>query len=324
MDASKYRKQYTEELGRAAAKKADYRDFLDKSKPASKRLKALKDRTGLRTEDELTDSVNLIRDQEEDPEIRASALRAIGRDIGNSHELMDMVLALLRDEAEPREVRISALQVLQMLGFTSPGFASWRPEYLAALRSIVDDKDTRVRQQAIQILALLKDEYVQRRLREGLEKPSKALVSPEKAIQLLGQDIHAGLYPLLKKIIKRPPNPAAKEEAVRLLAGDPASKELLIGLLNNKRQPIKIRTLSAVALQSLAPSEFTEQAKQIVTDDTEDYRLRLTSLSGLTHFADPTSLKRDPEFNEHIQQLRDKSTSMQLRDAAARYLKHRK
>jgi hypothetical protein len=61
-----------------------------------------------------------------------------------------------------------------------------------------------------------------------------------------------------------------------------------------------------------------------VADDSEDYRLRLTSLNGLTHFADPISLRRDPEFHERIQQVRDKSTSMQLRDAADRYLKHSK
>jgi len=324
MDVSKYRKQYTEKLKRAAAKQPSYRDVLDKSKPVSKRLKALKDSARVQTENELTESVNIIRDKEEEPELRASTLQAISGEIGNSHELIDMALASLSDESEPRELRISALQVLQTLTFTSSIFASKRPEYLATLRSIVDDKDKRLSQQAIEILAFEKDEFVQRRLNEGLKNPSKALVSPAKAIQLLGQDVHAELYPLLRKIIKSPPSPAAKEEAVRLLAGDPASKKLLIELLRDKQEPLKIRTLSAVALQSLAPPEFIEQAKKIVSDDTEDYRLRITSLNGLTHFADPVSLSSDPALNENIERLQNKSTSRQLRDAAARYLRFKK
>jgi len=324
MDASEYRKQYAEKLKRVAEKQPDFRDFLDKSKPVSKRLKALGSSARLLSEAEQAESVTIIRDKEEEPELRASALRAISRDVGTSGELIDMALALLRDEAEPRELRISALQVLQRLGFTSPIFVSKRAEYLAALRSIVGDKDTRLRQQAIEILALVKDEYVQRRLNEGLKNPSRALVNPAKAIQLLGQDVHAELYPLLRKIISRPPSPAAKEEAVRLLAGDPNSKELLIKLLRNKKENVKIRTLSAVALQSLAPAEFTEQAKKIVGDDTEDHRLRLTALSGLTHFAAPTALSGDSAFNERLVQLSKKSTSMQLRDAATRHLRRRK
>src|SRR5437667_255576 len=80
------------------------------------------------------------------------------------------------------------------------------------------------------------DEYVQRRLIEGLERRSKALVPAAKAVQLLGYDVHAEYFPLLRQIVRQPPTRAAKREAVRLLGADPASKQLLLDLFKDKRE----------------------------------------------------------------------------------------
>ena len=324
MDPSEYRKQVTEELQRQTENQPGYHEFLDKSNSLSQRQQALAAGTKSLTEAEFDNTINIIRDPDEEPQLRASALKAIGRDIGNRDESINLLLELLKDKTEPREVRIAALQILQMLAFISPLFMSKRPEFLAALRSIVEDPDTTIRQAAIEILALEKDEYVQRRLNEGLDDPSKALVSPEKAVQLLGQDVHAELYPRLREIIQNPPSPAAREEAVRLLAGDPESRELLVNLVRDKDEELKVRTLSAAALQSLDPVEFTEQAKQIVLDDTEDVDLRLTGLTGLTHFGDQPSLIPDLEFMEGLERLRSESTSDQLKEAIDRYLNRTK
>jgi uncharacterized protein (UPF0147 family) len=302
MDPSEYRNQYQEELQRQGEGQTGAREFVDNSMLLSQ-----------------------IRDQSEEPARRAAALRASGRDMGQRDESIDLLLELLKDIAQPHEVRAAALQVLQTLAFTSSLFMAKRPAFLATLRSIVDDPDTQIRQAAIEILALEKDEYVQRRLNEGLDDPSKALVNPEKAIQLLGQDVHAELYPRLREIVQNPPNPAAREEAVRLLAGDPESKDLLVELLRDKGEEVKIRTLSAVALQALDPGEFSEQAKQVVVDDTDEESLRLTGLNGLTYFREQRpSLLPDREFDEALERLRNESTSSQLREAADRYLNRTK
>ena len=301
MDPSEYRNQYQEELQRQGEGQTGAREFVDNSMLLSQ-----------------------IRDQSEEPARRAAALRASGRDMGQRDESIDLLLELLKDKAQPHEVRAAALQVLQTLAFTSSLFMAKRPAFLATLRSIVDDPDTQIRQAAIEILALEKDEYVQRRLNEGLDDPSKALVNPEKAIQLLGQDVHAELYPRLREIVQNPPNPAAREEAVRLLAGDPESKDLLVELLRDKGEEVKIRTLSAVALQALDPGEFSEQAKQIVVDDMDEESLRLTGLNGLTYFGDRQSLIPDREFDQALERLRNESTSSQLREAADRYLNRAK
>lgn len=324
MDESEYRNQMMEELKRQAESQPDSHAFLDPSKSLSQRLEALTSSPRSLTGEDLVAAMDVVLDRQGDPALRALALKAIGREIGNQDESIDQLLALLQDKTQPGEVRMAALQVLQRLAFTSTLFMSKRAEYLAALRSIVEDSDTMIREAALEILAVEKDEYVQRRLNEGLDDPAKALVSPAKAIQLLGQDVHAELFPRLREIAQNPPSPEAREEAVRLLAGDPESKGLLVELMRNKGEDPQIRTLSAVALQALDPVEFSEQAKQLVIDSTEDDRLRLTGLNGLTYFTERQSLIGDWEFNQRLERMRNESASEQLRDAVDRYLNRAK
>src|SRR5262249_42950967 len=149
-------------------------------------------------------------------------------------------------------------------------FPAKRPDYLAALRSIIDDPDAELRRRAIGILAREKDEYVQRRLIDGLEGRSEALVPTEKAIQYLGYDVHAEYFPLLRRIVEDPPNPEARTEAVRLLAADPSSTDLLLTIFSDKGESPDVRKISAIGLHSAAPHRFEEQARRIVLDDDED------------------------------------------------------
>ena len=324
IDPSEYRRQYAEELQRQTQSQPGDHEFLNRADSLSQQLEALAGSSQPLPEEDLANAIRLIRDPAGEPALRASALRAIGPDMGNREESIDALLDLLKDQTQPREVRLGALKVLQMLAFISPLFLSKRPAFLAALRSIVEDADAAVRQAVIEVLALEKDEYVQRRLNEGLDDPSRALVSPEKAIQLLGQDVHAELYPRLREMIQNPPSPAAREEAVRLLAGDPESRELLVNLMRDKEEGLGIRSLSAAALQSVDPLEFTEQAKKIVLDDAEEEELRITGLTGLTHFEDRPSWAPDREFIEGLERLRSESASEPLKEAVDRYLNRTK
>ncbi len=321
MDASEYRRQYAEQLERAAEdQRQGYRDFSDRSKPAEERREALHRAAALRGQDEVTEALDVILDRGEDPALRASALRAIGIEVGKRHDLIDMVIGLLRNSAEPSEVRLTALRVLQQSSFRAAIFNPKLPEYLDALRTIVDDPDVSLRQQALEILAQGKDEYAQRRLLEGLRDPSEALVPPEKAIQLLGYDIHAEHYPILREMVQSPPSPEAKQEAVRLLAGDPNSKDLLMERLQDKDEVRDVRIASAAALQSLAPAEFEEQAKQIVLDDDEYDDLRATAINALAHFADQEALSQDAELTRRVEQLREETPSEEVGRTADRFL----
>ncbi len=316
MDVSEYRQQVEQELAQAAQEQVTYEAFLAQTKPASG-IESL----DAESADPLAQMVNIVRDQNEALENRVSALHMISADVGESHDLLDVVLDILRDESEPHELRMAAFSVLDQLSFSSPTlFIAKRPDYLETLRGLVEDKDTEVRHRAIEILSLEKDEYVQRRLLDQLEGKATRVVGTAKAIQLLGNDIHAEHYPLLREIVQNPPSRAAKKEAVRLLSSDPSSQELLVDILRDKDEHREVRKLSAVALQTLAPEAFAQHAREIVLDDDEYDEIRTTSINALSQFADPEALSQDTDLSHQVEALKEATSSKQLTKASESFL----
>ena len=132
------------------------------------------------------------------------------------------------------------------------------------LRAVATDADPELRQRVLGLLAREKDGFAEKRLLEGLQQPEKALVPPEKALQLLSYDIHAEAYPVARMIVKNPPNEEAKREALRLLAADASSKPLFERILNDKEETKENRQLSASALQAIAPDSDADTCARIV------------------------------------------------------------
>ena len=81
-----------------------------------------------------------------------------------------------------------------------------------------------------------------------------------------------------------------------------------------------MRIASAAALQSLAPAEFEEQAKQIVLDDDEYDDLRATAINALAHFADQEALSQDAELTRRVEQLGEETPSEEVGRTADRFL----
>ncbi|MGH3921094.1 MAG: hypothetical protein ACRDSG_18980 [Pseudonocardiaceae bacterium] len=316
MDVEDYRRQYEAELEQAAREEVSFRDLLDSSRTGQRETVA----AVAEDDDDLTAAVAVIRDSGADALLRSAALQLISIDIDKNPELIEPLLELLRDGTMPAEVRVAVLNVLQQISFRAVLFPAIRPEYLATLRSIIEDPDAQLRRRAIGILAREKDEYIQRRLVEGLERRSAPLVPAAKAIQFLGYDVHAEYFPMLRRIIEHPPSPAAKKEAVRLLAADPDAADLLLSILQDRSENPEVRKLSAIALQAVTPDRFAVQARRIVLDDEEDEQLRALSISALTYFASPATVAEDGELTGRIEQLRTESASRQMKQATAGYL----
>jgi hypothetical protein len=321
VDSSEYRKRIAQQLTKAKKQRARQRVSDDKAVSVAKRLAALP--PALRDPDDVAKGAAILQDGSEHPSLRETVLQRMGSAIGKSEPLIDLVLGLFRNPAEPVRVRLAALRVLQQASFASALFRSKRAEYFAALREVVNDEHAELREEALEILALDKDEYAQRRLLDGLKAPAAAIVPPEKAIQMLGYDIHAEHYPILRELVQNPPNSAAKKEAVRLLAADPDSKDLLVGMLTDKAENADIRQLSAAALRTMAPAEFTEHAKQIIVDDDEADDVRAASLTALINSGDQQKLRGDAAFTRKVERLRERSGGTAAR-SAAQFLKEQR
>jgi hypothetical protein len=321
MDVPEYRRRYEEELAQASARQTSFRELLDRSRPASREGAAMSVRPRAEDEDDdLAAAVAVLGDRDAAPQLRAAASQVISLDIESDPDVIDRLLELLGDATRPVDARLEVLNLLQAISFRLPLFPAKRTAYLETLRSIVEDPDAGLRRRVIGILAREKDEYVQRRLMDGLQGRDRALVPPAKAIQFLGYDVHADYFPLLREIIERPPSQAAKKEAVRLLAADPSSADLLLAILRDKGERPDVRRLAAVALQSIRPEAFDEQARRIVMDENEDHQLQTMSVTALTNFAEPGALAQDRELTERVDQLRQETSSRQLKQATAGYI----
>jgi hypothetical protein len=237
-----------------------------------------------------------------------------------SEENMEASLDVLRDRDQPIKVRLAALQSLQAASFSVIEFEPHRENFLATLRELVDDPDPELRQRVLGILARENDGYTQKRLLEGLQDPSKALVAPEKALQLLSYDVHAEAYPVAREIVNQPPNPEAKREALRLLAADTNSAPIFEKLMRDKDEDREIRQISAVALQAMKPKKFQETARDVLLDNKDFDDIQATALTALAQFGDEKAVAKDEELLNHVDKL-GKGKSAKIKKPAKAFLK---
>jgi hypothetical protein len=232
---------------------------------------------------------------------------------------LQAVLGVLRDATEPVEVRLAALQSLQAASFSVVAFESCRGDYVAALRKVAEDKDPELRKRALGTLARQKDGFAQKKLLEGLDNPGKALVPPEKALQLLGYDAHADAYTAARAIVANPPNPIAKREALRLLAADATAAPMFEKTLLDKNELRENRQISASALHALDPIKMQELARNIVLDTADYDDIKATSLTALAQFGDDAALSADKTLRESVNQIKNEG-SAELQQSANQFL----
>lgn len=272
MKASEYRRRFDAELERSATKKAASTKRAERAEPADDLLAELSNkRFGAKRR---TDAV-----------VRAGA-RAVTRP-----RLMSALVGLVADPDENGEVRRAALSAIEANVFKTVQFRRYAPGFHEALRIAATDEDADLRTEALDILALNKDSYAQQLLVDGLRNPREALVKPVQAVRMLGYDVHAEHYPLLREIVETSRQPTLRRAALRLLAADSGSRALMRRIATDKSEDKTARATAAVALQSLAPTDFATVARRVVLDDDDDNDVRATVISALTH--GPTTPGRD-------------------------------
>jgi len=256
---------------------------FDASKSVNKRLAAFKSIGSISDEVHLARALDLVDDAKADGRLRAAALDKISHQLGKDEARLEKLTRMMTDKTLPDPLREAALRGLQANSFSAPTFLANRPAYMGALRALVDDDNKALRESAIEYLAMNKDEYVQRRLVEGLEHPKKKITASELAVQYLAYDLHADHFPILRKLVQNPPNKKTRMEALRNLAADSDSKELLAKTLADKKEDPEVRHLCAVALQRMDPKGFDVASNRIVRAKGENSELKVALLNTKLH-----------------------------------------
>jgi hypothetical protein len=232
------------------------------------------------------------------------------------------LLSIVGNPREPVEVRVAALQAVGARAFLAQQFAQHHAAYLETLRRLTgSETPLELREKALAVLAAEKDPHVQELLKNGLQNPRQAVVPPPRALQLLGFDDHANVAGLAREVFDKAQDVDTKEAALRVLATDAGSQDLLTRILKDKAQPRNLRALSVTGLQSLNPQRFSEIAQQIVDDDTDFEDIRATTLGALAGAPEHGHLRSDPNFMARIVRLGAQAALPNLRAAAMRLIR---
>ncbi|AQW32344.1 hypothetical protein ACKZDW_02840 (plasmid) [Ralstonia syzygii subsp. celebesensis] len=250
---------------------------------------------------------------------RAQALAQIGNNVAGDRDTFKQVVRLVKDTTVNATLRSNALSQLQVATFDPSAFAPYRAAYMTALRSLCRDPDMDIRQRAFGLLAREQDADTQALLLAGLEGTQDALLPPEKALQLLSYDPHAGAYEVARKIEQDPPNTLARREALRVLAADADSVDRFADVLRDKKEPTEVRQIAAGALNHLAPKRMQAIAREMALDDSESDDLRTVGLTALAHFGDPDALTADAQLQAHVQKITEGEVSTGLQAAAEQF-----
>ena len=296
MHPKDYRAQYAEEVERVSASRA---------------LQATGDR-GTR------ELVKIIRDTKAEQADRLDAVReASSFDPLSKPSVIKALLRMLSSPEEPDELRLAALTTLQQCSVQVAEFRPYMADFIAALRIATGSELAELREQAMDILALHSDPYVQQMLVDGLRNPDTAVIEPAKALRMLGYDVHAEHYGLLHEIVDTSRQPQLRRMALRLLAADSGAKDTFARIAADRSDDPVARSTSAVALQALAPQEFDNLAKTVVADEDDNDDVRATMLTALAHNPDDAD---EPTIEVARKITASKRRSPQLKAAAREYL----
>jgi hypothetical protein len=251
---------------------------------------------------------------------RVKALADAPKAIIESDENTQALLAVVRNTEEPVQVRLAAINAFATAAFAVATFEPYRNDYIATLQEVADDPNPEIRKTALGLLAGEKNKFAQKKLLEGLKNPAKALVPPEKALQLLSYDVHSEAYAVARDIASAPPNELAKQEALRLLAADPKSTKLFENLLRNKDEKREVRQVAASALNTLDPDKLEEHAKNILLDDSEYEDIQATSLTALRLFADQEEIAKDEALLKSVRRMSTTAKSSKYKKSAKEFL----
>jgi len=252
---------------------------------------------------------------------RLMEIKRVPSDRADLSKKIQALLATLGNEKEPTVVRLAALKALGAATFLGENFAPYHADYLNTLRQIArPGTDPQLCEAALGVLAAEKDPDTQKLLQRGLEDAKFALVPPAKALQLLSYDDHANISELALSLFNQTDDLGVKEAALRVLATDAKSQDLFAKLLEDKSQPVSLRTLSATGLNFLNPQRFADVARTIVMDDSESEDIRDSSLGALASAPDNRALQDDSGFHDRVKELGADNSLKDLSVAARRMI----
>jgi hypothetical protein len=224
-------------------------------------------------------------------------------DLAEGVDGLRQAIKVLLDSSETLERRTQALGILQSASFGDEAFESVRNDYVAALRALTADKQITLRQRAFGLLARSRDTYAEKVLMTGLRNPDKAAVPASDALNYLSYNLHSGVQSLARSIFDTSKDPAARQQALRLMANDPKALKTIQKTLADKKESVDVRQTSAEVLHALDPKAFQKWASKAVLDKSENDDVVATSLTALKNFGNQKQITGNTALRKRLGEM---------------------
>jgi hypothetical protein len=242
--------------------------FLDTKLAVNDRIEAARD-AFLKSDEEFSAAIAILRNKEEEDAIRA---KAASLSTQTSEAFLDAALEIIADRNESADLRSKLMHELRASERFSRHFHSRKPQFFDTLRGLIRSSDEQLRFQAIDILAAHDDEVVQEFLVEEIQKEGSALIPKPDAIFFLSQINKPQHARLFREQFEKSSDPEIRKAALEGLGNDPASADLLTQVVMDKSESFKVREAGALSLHHLDIETMNSLAAELVVEKTPEVR----------------------------------------------------
>jgi hypothetical protein len=327
VDTDSLRRAYRAEAEATARRVAEAATvFANRQLAAERRLAAVAGIGGFDRARDVEATTAIVFEPSEPGAVRVRAVELVAQRAAIDESLRDRLIDLLERQETPRDLRRAIMDGVAAALF------SWHPaptepdRVTAALRRLARDPDPEVRRLALRVLAAHGDTEARQLLERGLLSPGDALLPPVEAVLLLGLSDPAPHYPVLRRVLARPPDAQTRVAAVRLLAGDAESREQLDRILQDSREALEVRQAALGALAVGDPMGFPHRVLVLVGDEAVPRDLRVRAIKTVevqrtSRDSRAIGARRQDEFDRRMRQLLADSRDQAVRAAADRYVR---
>lgn len=288
--------------------------FLNSSLPVESRLAAAQN-ARLRKQDELFSLLNIVKEKDEDERIRIRSVHLVDK---TKEQFLDAGIELIQDDSAPIALRSELIHSVSNAKRSNLHFPSRQPQFFNVLRGLIKSDIPLLRHPSIEILSANEDETVQEFLVEELKKDQSAFISKKDAIAFLTQNPKPQHAKLFTDTFKQSEDEEVKAAALKGLANDPNSAELLEKVVLDDQERFKVREAGALALHQINHKTMNELAAKIIaTPEIEGHKIFFTSfapdpdevdfkaglLNMLTFTGDINRLKRNEDLKSSLKQV---------------------
>ncbi len=243
--------------------------FLNKQLSDDERIKAITPYAIIYDDKQKEQFKNVALDNNEKPQVRATALNKIYSLVDNDQRLFSTAMDWLTNREAPMVLRMEALQLAGNLSFSSTAMIA--PDIY---QKLLDDPEIAFRQFAFTKLIIHGDARAQQKLIAGLENPATAPLPAPMAIGILSMSLKKEYFPAVYKVLQQTKDEATRLEAIRALGYYMDARQTLITISRdaNEKEPFREAALSA--LYGGDRENIVQYASPILADKSAGPRLQ--------------------------------------------------